>query len=391
MASTKALRPGMVVKIRAGALEGRSATVLNTTVINRKILVRIDDPHAPWEEYILPKLLDDYLTIEVPHNVPSPPPEAVTATRSPITSLDDPFFDKFRPKVNPKSYLSRVLPGGLTDIEALIQYFSNKGNGWADNIALAGDTQSGKTMLVEVLAHHVAKCLGLTKPVPVFTLSGSSSITDYDIYGQYRPVDGQTPVWMEGILALAARWGGIAYIDEVNALPGNVTSALHPLLDDRRQFVNLRKPVLQSDGSYAPEVVNANKNLWVICTYNPGYSGMAKTNEAFVNRFRVLQWDYDRSVEKKLVTSPTVLLLGEALRTARSTRAINTPVGTSALVRLDQDLKTYNPEYALWAFCGSFTNATERSRVEEIIADRSIRDLLIAESNMNLSNNTGEI
>lgn len=400
MVAAHKLHHDQIVLINAGPHRGRHAKVLDPNVIpdgmpnQRKILVEIQDADSPWAEYIIPKQLDILGEISITKVRARRGPDPVLsvaalqnvgfAEPTPITSLDDPSLDAYRPS-RPnllKKYIRRTLPGGKTDVDVLLDYWSDRDdNGYSINVGLVGDTQSGKTMLVEVMAYEVAKRMGLSKPVPVFTLSGSSAITDHDLFGQPRPaVDGSDRlIWMEGIVAKAARVGGILYVDEANAMSGNVTAALHPLFDDRRQFVNIRKPVPDGHGGYQPEVVQANKNLWVVCTYNPGYAGMSKTNEAFANRFAWLEWGYDPAVEAQLIKSPAVLLLGQALRLARETRAITTPVGTSALQRLERDLVRLSVDYALWAFTGQFTSKTEKTKVEAIILDRGIRGMLEAE------------
>ena len=295
--------------------------------------------------------------------------------------LDDDRLDRFRP-IRPglvKSYVSRQLPGDFTDIDVLTTYWNRRTDGYSLNVGLVGDTQSGKTMLVEVMAHVLAEKLGLAKPLPVFTLSGSSAITDHDLFGQYRPtiIDGEERlVWMEGIVALACRVGGILYLDEINALPGNVTAALHSVLDDRRQFVNIRRPVLDEHGNHVPEVVPVSRALWCVCTYNPGYAGMGKTNEAFANRFQWLDWGYDETVERKLLKSPAVRVLALALRNARDVRSITTPVGTSSLQRLEADITCFGVDYAVWAFLGQFNSQAERAKVSAILEERSILTLL---------------
>ena len=53
---------------------------------------------------------------------------------------------------------------------------------------------------------------------------------------------------------------------------------------------------------------------------------MGEMNEAFINRFRHIRWGYDKDVEAKLINSPAIRLLGEALRTARESSTIRTPV-----------------------------------------------------------------
>lgn len=302
--------------------------------------------------------------------------------RADFQLLDSQALDRFRPATPDlvRRYVSRKLAGGVSDIDVLAAYWSRRVNGYSQNVGLVGDTQSGKTMLVEVMAHVLADKLGLAKPLPVFTLSGSSAITDHDLFGQYRPVveDGEERlVWMEGIVALACRVGGILYLDEINALPGNVTAALHPVLDDRRQFVNVRHPVSDGNGSYVPEVVPVSPLLWVVCTYNPGYAGMGRTNEAFANRFQWLDWGYDAEIEKRLIKFPAVRVLALALRNARAIRVITTPVGTSALQRLELDLHAFGIDYAMWAFLGQFNSASERAKVEAIIHERSVYTMLV--------------
>jgi len=67
------------------------------------------------------------------------------------------------------------------------------------------------------------------------------------------------------------------------------------------------------------------------------------------------------------------------LRLARETRAITTPIGTSALQRLEEDIAYLDTDYALWAFMGQFPSKAEKAKVEAILTDRSIRALIDAE------------
>lgn len=384
MVAAKALREGMEVAVVSGPYQGLRARVINPEVFpdghpdQRKLVV---DIAGVGETTIIPKQLSIIGATVMPAHVPTHVPNVIVSS-APITSLDDPALDRWRPQ-RPKlvkSYVSRELPGGLKDTDVMMNYWrDDRIDGYAPNIGLVGDTQSGKTMLVEVLAHLVAQEMGLSKPLPIFLLAGNSAITDHDMFGQYRPDDTGQLVWMEGVVALAARVGGILYLDEINAMPGNVTAALHPLTDDRHQFVNIRKPVDDGHGGKMPEVVKASTDLWIISTYNPGYSGMSKANEAFLARFRWLQWNYDAEVEKKLIKSPSIKLFGQALRTARETRAISTPIGTSALQRLERDVAMFGVDFALWSFCGQFTSKAERTVVETLIEDRSIRVMLSTE------------
>jgi hypothetical protein len=94
---------------------------------------------------------------------------------------------------------------------------------------------------------------------------------------------------------------------------------------------------------------------------------------------------YDDSVEKKLVPSNTVRLLGLALREARANRALSTPVGTAALTELCDNIETYGVEMALWLFTAMF-QPQEIPKVQTIISDRSIEMLLKDEQQAKIEN-----
>jgi energy-coupling factor transporter ATP-binding protein EcfA2 len=365
-------------------LVGEMVRIVNNQVVpdglpnQRCVLVETD---AGDQIYMIPRLLDDgTISISSPSNSFTPPPVRELVERRPITDPMDPRLDPYRPDpVVVKHYVARNLPGSLKDTELLMHYWRERDeHGYSQNVMLVGDTQSGKTMLVQVMACLISKELGYPKPLAVFTLSGSAGVTDFDMLGQptaFTDEYGQEKlVWLSGIVDIASRVPCILYLDECNMMPERVTSTLHPVCDDRRTFVNRAKAV-HVDGEYLPEQVKVNTGTWIIGTYNSGYKGAGAMNEAFTNRFRHLPWGYDDAVEKKLIKSPTVLLLGKALRDARNLRSINTPVGTKALQRLWQDAQSLGVEAAVWAFTGMFPE-TERPKVQSMLEDRSIEALL---------------
>jgi len=415
MALAASLLPGFKYEITAGALEGEVVTIVDNTPFpdgdpqGRQRKITVLDPMGN-EYHILPRLLGDRpvaieqapLTFE--QAVVTPPvmeapvaftPEEIQAAtlvgpgtgvlqQAPITDPMDPRLDHLRPsKVKVKQYISREMANGMTDIDMLLTFTNDEYRGENDgrpaNIMLKGDTQSGKTMMVEVLAIKWAEKMGLPKPMPVFTISGSSGVTDYDLYGQTtsftNPATGQEHlVWLPGMADLAAQCGGILYLDEVNAMGERVTSSLHPLSDSRHMFINRNKAVFKN-GQIMPDVVSAHMDLWIIGTYNEGYRGMADMNEAFINRFRHIRWGYDGSVELKLIHSAALRLLGDALRTARQKNSIRTPIGTAALQKVERDVQAFGPVVGLQVLTGMF-KANEADIVESIIEDRSIIVLL---------------
>ncbi len=401
MAKAPGLIPGFSYRIKSGMFEGDSVEILDNTPIldglpnQRKVLVK----HSEGEMYVLPRMLDDAPISQTPTTkaptkvakaVETAPVAAIVPTTTsvefvevdPITDPMDPRLDHLRPsRSRVRRYISRTMPNGMSDVDFLLAFATDayraENEGRPANIMLKGDTQSGKTILVEVLAIAWADAMGLPKPMPIFTLSGSSGVTDYDLFGQPTTYQDKL-VFLPGVVDLAARVGGILYLDECNAMGERVTSSLHSLCDSRHHFVNRNKPV-ERGGIIMPEVVSAHMDLWIVGTYNEGYRGMGDMNEAFLNRFRHLTWGYNTDVEATLVKSGAIRTLGDALRTARGKGVLRTPVGTAALQRVEADCATFGPEMGLSIFLGLF-KPMERPQVEDIINDRSIIVLLNEES-----------
>jgi MoxR-like ATPase len=398
MAKASHLTIGVEYPVTSGKHAGKMVKIIDNAPVpdgqpnQRAILVEIDGQ----VEYIIPRLIDTGAKQRIAHaggldvHSSTPVVEEFYVDAHPIVDPMDPRLDQYRPDASVvKAYVTRTIAGTQMDDVSLLTYFYNDRDrdGYSPNIMLVGETQSGKTMLVQVMAVVIAGLRGYPKPLPVFTLSGSSGVTDFDLFGQpttYTDERGRERlVWLPGVLDLAARVESILYLDESNMLAERVTSSIHPFTDDRRMFVNRAKAVLV-EGSFMPEQVKVNPRTWIIGTYNPGYRGAGAHNEAFSNRFRHLPWDYDAAVERKLITSPAVMLLGDALREARAQRQISTPVGTKALQRLCADAEGLGVEIALWAFLGLFP-PQERAKVEAIVTDRSVRSLLMAEASTKVS------
>jgi hypothetical protein len=394
MASAKQLRPGLVVTIDRGIWEGYTARVIDPNVApkghpnQRCILLDIDDVGETW---VLPRLIRVGDLTKPVTSVPATPASyaalvngaSTVATKAePITDPMDPALDRFRPDTSiVDRYVSRILPGGHKDTDVLLAIRDDRQEGYSPNVALVGETQSGKTMLVQVLAVLAAQRDGLPKPYPVFTLNGSIGITNYEMFGQTTAIEvegGERLVWLEGLVPMALRCGGFLYLDEWNAVNPAQATALHPVLDARRQFVNTHRAVPDGHGGWMPEVVKAAPSTWIVSTINPGYKGTQAMAEASTNRFLWMPWDYDAATEDRLIPSDTVRLLGRALREARSDRSLSVPVGTSALVRLCHDAAKFGADFALWGFASLFPT-NERSRVQYIIEDMNILDILRAE------------
>lgn len=401
MASTKALKHGTEVTVTSGHYAGYSGTVTEPVARpdgdpnQRKVQVDLADGIGPV--WILPRQIEltviqgGAATARPLPVIDSPVESGATVIDSmgtivsaePITDPMDPALDRFRPDPSVvKRYIHRTVHGIQdTDLLLDIRQDGMDASGAPTNIIFKGDTQSGKTMLVEVLAVLAAERDGLPKPYPVFTLQGSIGVSNFDMFGMTTAVviDGrEVLVWMEGLVPMAARCGGILYLDEFNAIPQGQAVALHSLLDERRSFTNTQKAVPDGHGGYSPEVVKAAPSMWSIVTINPGYKGTQGMQDATNNRFVSFDWGYDDAVERKLIKSTTVRTLGNLIRQARDRNALTTPVGTSALVRLNNMTARYGAELALDSFKAMFTDR-EKPAVQTIIEDGGVLDALKAE------------
>jgi MoxR-like ATPase len=302
-----------------------------------------------------------------------------------ITDPMHPALDAYRP--DPKivdDYVGRTVPGGYTDTEFMLNMRDDRDDDEPrPNVALVGPTQAGKTMLMQVLAVMAAERDGMPKPYPLFTLNGSAGISNYDLFGKTTAViiDGrETLVWMDGVVPLALRCGGFLYLDEWNAVPPAQAVGLHGVLDDRRQFTNTHRAVPNGAGGWQPEIVKANSNLWVVATINPlGYKGTQAMAEATSNRFRWMEWGYNIEVEAQIIKAEAVRDFAHILRTEHDLNLLKTPVGTSALYRLNMDIATYGAENALWTFRSMFQTNSDRLKIDELIESHDMEARLGSE------------
>lgn len=435
MAAAATLIPGARYPVRAGEFEGQLIEIVSNVTepddspLRRRIPVRIVRNGVAEEQvYILPRLIHDGnltpkrmaeqaaaamaatapgqapVIVPIPTNqqenptVPTaapapvlpPLPTAVTPpvptvvhtevtvapaliVNDPITDMMDPRLDAYRPDPSVVDrYIARTFPGGKLDSEVLLGYWKSR-----QNVLFVGDTQAGKSMFIQVLAVLVAREEGFPKPLPIFTLSGSSGVTDFDMFGQITsyadPVShAERLVQLDGVVEIAATVGGILELDEVAMLPERVTSSLHPLCDDRRMFVNRGKAVpVEGSTGLMPKITKASPNLWILGAYNDGYRGSGQLQEAFLNRFKHIQWGYEEAIEKQLIASPVIRRMGVTLRMAYETRAISTPVGTKALEGFTAAFFQHGPEYALWEFLGMFPGK-DRARAESILEQNTL-------------------
>jgi cobaltochelatase CobS len=125
-------------------------------------------------------------------------------------------------------------------------------------VLLVGHTGTGKTTIVRELAAQKKKQL--------IRVSITGDTTVDDLVGKYELESGNTS-WRDGVLTKAVREGHWLVVDEVNMAGGDITAAMHSLLDDDK-FITLIQ--------HESEVVKAHKDFRLFATMNPSHA----SNEA---------------------------------------------------------------------------------------------------------------
>jgi MoxR-like ATPase len=254
-----------------------------------------------------------------------------------------------------RRYVPRHIYGGITsDLEVIKKVYETR-----RNLLLEGPTGAGKTHAIR----HICAELGL----PYIRIPLSADAQKEDLVGQFVPMSDGTFAWSDGLLTQACRYGGVVVLDELNACPPDITTALHQVLDDER-----RLSLTSKDG----EVIELHPDTWIVATMNPpDYNGVSDMNQAFDNRFQCrILYEYDEGVEKVLIRHERLLRLA---RTLRLSRDITTPVSTRGLMAYMENLRTFGLDAAKDMFLAGF-KPTERRAVLHLwelhIDDSSIVD-----------------
>lgn len=230
------------------------------------------------------------------------------------------------------------------------------------NIELFGPTGPGKTMLCRAYAAE--------RKAPFFAVTAGGSSDHTQLFGKQtlEVKDGVTHAqWVDGVVTMFARYGGVLLLDEVNFMPPNITSVLHPLLDGQRSIALLDNQQRQEGGLGMPEVIRASDDLLVVTAYNPGYRGTDDLNEAFKNRFTIkAEWNYDNGVESQLVGSQTLLNLAQTMRSEYESGGLTTPVSTNMLQDFEMLVDDLGFKFAIDNFLSAF-DPSERESVKHIL------------------------
>lgn len=164
-------------------------------------------------------------------------------------------------------------------------------------LMLKGPTGCGKTRFVEYMAWRLGQ--------PLITLACNEDMTASDLVGRYL-LDAQGTTWHDGPLTLAARHGGICYLDEVVEAHQDTTVVIHPLTDARRMLP------LDKKG----ELVAAHPDFQLVVSYNPGYQSRGKDMKPSTRqRFAAFDFDFPApQTEARIVAHEAGIAPNDAAR-----------------------------------------------------------------------------
>jgi hypothetical protein len=98
-------------------------------------------------------------------------------------------------------------------------------------------------------------------------------------------------VFQYGFLPIALKNGYWIDLDEINSLDADILFAIHGLIDDG--FMTLANN---------SEIIYAHKDFRLFATMNPiSYYGVKTLNQALIDRFAVIEMDFDDDVDNKLI------------------------------------------------------------------------------------------
>jgi len=199
---------------------------------------------------------------------------------------------------------------------------------------------------------HCVRHFAYKKGLPYERVNFDGSITPEKFIGRWIPNKNGGFEWIDGLLTKFVRNGGVFVIDEINSGSADLMFFLHPLLDDERIIV-----LLDKDG----EVINAHKNFYLVATMNPDYEGTKPLNQALLDRFEIIEFDYDEKVERKLINSRKLLKFAKRVRETFRKGEIATPLSTRALISYEKNLSLFGKSIARTLLLNKFKPEEKKS------------------------------
>jgi hypothetical protein len=80
-----------------------------------------------------------------------------------------------------------------------------------------------------------------------------------------------------------------------------------------------------------------------------------------------MEFDYDPTIERRLIKAKSLLEMAKALREGGERREIMTPISTRSLVTFSNNIHKLGLDYAIYSFLNGFGDMKERNAVRVIV------------------------
>ncbi|MDD1775935.1 MAG: AAA family ATPase [Candidatus Methanomethylicus sp.] len=222
-----------------------------------------------------------------------------------VISSPSPDYDKRNPIFVPD--LSYDLP---QELESLVPiniptYFDFK-NLWQKLLIVLQVT--GQTVLIGekgVGKNHLCSAIAQENSLPLYDISGSRNLTEYDLVGHYEMSEGRT-CWVDGLLPFWCKNGGLLMLDEISLARSSVLARIHSIFDFRRYLVVKE---------HQNERIDRHPHAYAVVALNPPkgeYLGTQHLNIAFLDRFQVISVPELSFEEKKRIIQERTCLSNDA-------------------------------------------------------------------------------
>lgn len=238
-----------------------------------------------------------------------------------------------------------VFSGWHADVLAWVAHLADR------PLYLYGPLGCGKSSVVKQIAARLNW--------PVFEITGHEALQSVDLEG-HMALDSQSTVWRDGPLAKAMRHGGVFLFNEIDAAMPSATIALNTILDGAPLCLEQTGDVIQPHPLFR---FVATGNTSGNGDETGAYTGIARQNVAFLDRFFTIRADYlppdvERSLVKQAAPSLPASVIDQMMKFVRVVRMscvddapenfkdfrdLTTPVSTRALCLWARAAVMYQP------------------------------------------------
>lgn len=229
------------------------------------------------------------------------------------------------PQLTHQYYERTIGESGTKDVEIVARALAD-GDFWVNLVGHAG---VGKNVLIR----HIAEQTN----TPIVRFGASDDITYEDFTGAYAPTeDGDGFEFRYGVGAAAVKYGWWLIVDEINAAPPEIMTALHQVTEEGDNAELLIRET--------QEVITPHENFRLIGTMNPNYAGTHELNKAFASRAYHVRLEYlSPHLEREILAEKTELdshlrrqltLFAQSVRSRLEAGDIRTPITTRHLIQI---------------------------------------------------------